>query len=219
MISIRPGFGDPACPRLLCLGAHSDDLEIGAGGTILELGERHASGEITWVVFSGVGERRSEAQASGEHFTAAFTRRRIDVHAFEDGFFPSHTSAIKRIFESLKSELQPDIVFTHFREDRHQDHRLISDLTWQTFRDHLILEYEIPKYDGDLGVPNLHVPISERSREGKLSALERHFGTQRSKDWFTRDTFLALMRLRGIECRSPTGYAEAFHCRKASLAF
>lgn len=219
MISVAGHFANTDRPRLLCLGAHSDDLEIGAGATILQIAEANPSGEIAWIVFSGVGERRDEAQRSAEHFAAGYAGKRIEVHGFEDGFFPYHGPEIKRIFETLKRDLHPDIVFTHFRDDRHQDHRLISDLTWQTFRDHLILEYEIPKYDGDLATPNLYVPVSEQTREEKLKSLDLHFGSQRSKDWFTRETFLALMRLRGVECRSGSGYAEAFHCRKLLFTF
>ena len=154
---------------------------------------------------------------SAEHFTAGFAHRKIDVHAFGDGFFPYEGAKIKRVFEQLKQDLQPDVVFTHFREDLHQDHRVISDLAWQTFRDHLILEYEIPKYDGDFGRPNLFVPIPDRWREAKLAALEEYFGTQRNKSWFSAETFNAVMRLRGVECRSGTGYAEAFHCRKVHM--
>lgn len=217
MIVFDAIFAESARPKLLCLGAHSDDLEIGAGATILHFAKRHAKGEITWVVFSGVGERRDEATLSAGHFTAGFSRRSIEIHDFADGFFPYQGERIKAVFEKLKHDLQPDIVFTHFREDLHQDHRMISDLTWQTFRDHLILEYEIPKYDGDVGRPNLFVPISDECRKQKIAALQKYFGTQRNKNWFSEETFNAIMRLRGVESRSSTGYAEAFYCRKVLI--
>ncbi|HEY4281740.1 MAG TPA: PIG-L deacetylase family protein [Chthoniobacterales bacterium] len=198
--------------KLLFLGAHSDDIEIGCGGTILELAANNSQLEIVWVVFSADGKRRQEARSSARVFLKGVGHTKVIVHSFKGSFFPVQAEAIKRSFEKLKGHFDPDMVFTHYREDRHQDHRLLSDLTWNTFRDHLILEYEIPKYDGDLGNPNLFLPLDESACRRKVQQLCRMFGTQRNKHWFSEDTFLALMRLRGIECASK--YAEAFHCRK-----
>lgn len=200
--------------RLLFLGAHSDDIEIGCGGTILRLTKRNPGLEIVWVVFSADGSRRREARAGAQLFLKDAGQFKVVLKKFRNGFFPTQGELIKESFETLKRSFNPDIVFTHYREDRHQDHRLLSDLTWNTFRDHFILEYEIPKYDGDLGIPNLFVPLDEAVCRRKARDLCRIFGTQKSKHWFSEDTFLALMRLRGIECASR--YAEAFHCRKMS---
>ena len=201
--------------RVLALGAHSDDIEIGAGGMVLRFAQAGAS--FDWVVFSGHGERLHEARTSAAAFCEGSCLHSTSVEAFRDGFFPSQATEIKERFEALKTHLQPDLVLTHAREDRHQDHRLISDLTWNTFRDALILEYEIPKYDGDLGAPNLFVPISERDAARKVALLHEHFSSQRERDWFDGETFRALLRLRGMECRSESRYAEAFYARKLVL--
>lgn len=200
-------------PQILCLGAHSDDIEIGCGGTILRLLKTYPNARVTWVVFSGKGSRVDEAQASAESFLAGIKEKQIFVKDFRDGFFPYTGADIKEFFESLKP-LEPDIVFTHYREDRHQDHRVISDLTWNTFRDHFVLEYEIPKYDGDLGTPNFYVHLDKKTCQQKVQLLVKHFGTQANKHWFTEETFLAILRLRGIESRAPEHYAEAFYGRK-----
>jgi LmbE family N-acetylglucosaminyl deacetylase len=204
--------------RVLALGAHADDIEIGSGGTVLHLVERGLVMAATWVVFSGAGERADEARASGAAFLDGVPEREIVVYASRDGFFPYSGGAIKEIFERLKREVDPDFVLTHRGDDAHQDHRLISELTWNTFRDHLILEYEIPKYDGDMGRPNLFVPLGEPTYRRKVELLRKLFPSQQSKPWFTEDTFLALMRLRGMESNAPSRYAEAFHCRKLVLA-
>ena len=206
------GYPD-ASPHILCLGAHSDDIEIGCGGTILRLLKTYPNARVTWVVFSGQGSRVDEAQASAESFLAGIKEKQILVKDFRDGFFPYTGANIKAVFESLKP-LEPDIVFTHYRDDRHQDHRVISDLTWNTFRDHLVLEYEIPKYDGDLGTPNFYVHLDREICQQKVQLLVKHFGTQANKHWFTDETFLAILRLRGIESRAPEQYAEAFYGRK-----
>jgi len=203
--------------RVLALGCHSDDIEIGAGGTLLRLQERY--GErllVRWIVFSAHGERRDEARASAAEMIGS-TPLEVDVHGFRDGYFPYTGAEVKDVFESLKEEPAPHLIFTHHRHDLHQDHRLLCELTWNTFRDHLVLEYEIPKYDADLGSPNVFVPVTAAQCRRKVEVLLRHFGTQRSKHWFTEDLFLGLLRLRGAECRSPTGYAEAFHGRKLVL--
>lgn len=217
MLPIRLSIADAAKPTILCLGAHSDDIEIGAGATILALAESCPRARIVWTAFAGHGSREGEARASAEFFTAGFAKAEISIHAIRDGYFPQQTGDIKPLFELLKKNVSPDLVLTHFRDDRHQDHRAISDLTWQTFRDQLILEYEIPKFDGDFGTPNFFWPVSDALRAKKTDALERFFKTQSGKGWFTRETFDAVMRLRGMECNSPSGYAEAFYCRKAVM--
>lgn len=200
--------------NILLLGAHSDDIEIGCGGTILRLANSRSDLNVLWVVFSANGKRRLEASSSARLFLQGVDRSKVVVKQFKESFFPVQEESIKGYFEVLKKSFKPDIVFTHYRDDRHQDHRVLSDLAWNTFRDHLILEYEIPKYDGDLGIPNLFVPLDEAVCRRKARHLCRIFGTQKSKHWFSQDTFLALMRLRGIECASQ--YAEAFHCRKVT---
>ena len=205
--------------RILCIGAHADDIEIGCGGTILRLLEEHPGSAITWLVLSAAGPRAAEAGAGAARFTERAATRRVVIRAFRDGFFPAAFTEIKECFEGLKGELEEslDLVFTHARNDRHQDHRLVSDLTWQTFRHHLILEYEIPKFDGDREHPNLFVPISEALRRRKVEGLMECFPSQHTRGWFTEDTFLALMRLRGVESGDPGGFAEAFQVRKAVL--
>ena len=198
--------------RVLCLGAHSDDIEIGCGGLILTLLRRRRGVDVTWVVFSGTDNRQAEARHGASLFTARARRKNVILHDFRDGFFP-FDPGIKDAFEALKT-IVPDVVLTHYRNDRHQDHRLLSDLTWNTFRDHLILEYEVPKWDGDLGTPNCFMPLAAPIVAEKVKYLEAAFGSQRSKDWFSEETFRSLMRLRGMECRAPGGYAEAFYTRK-----
>ncbi len=203
--------------RLLCMGAHSDDIEIGCGGTILSLLENNKDVEVHWIVFSANDERSREAQASAAAFLAQARQPKVTLKNYRDGFFPFLGAAIKDEFEALKLAFQPDVIFTHFRDDRHQDHRLISDLTWNTFRDHLILEYEIPKYDGDFGQPNVFVPLPDAICQRKIAILLECFASQRSKSWFDEKTFRAVLRLRGMEANSSSRYAEAFYCRKAVL--
>ena len=198
--------------RLLCLGAHSDDIEIGCGGTILRLLAQGAPVEACWVVFGARGPRAQEARRSASLFLAGAHAQRVLVRNHRDGFFPIEGGTIKEEFEKLKRSFAPDVVLTHYRDDRHQDHRVISDLTWNTFRDHLILEYEVPKYDGDLGIPNFFVPLDEETCMKKIGHILDNFPSQRAKHWFTAETFRAMLRLRGIESCAP--YAEAFHCRK-----
>jgi LmbE family N-acetylglucosaminyl deacetylase len=203
--------------RILCLGAHADDIEIGAGGTLLALAEKYPDLQVCWVVFSAPGERLAEAQASANEFLTGVPSREIKIGSFSESYFPNEWPFIKDWFEGIKSQFDPQIVFTHYRDDRHQDHRVLSDLTWNTFRDHLILEYEILKYDGDLGRPNLFVPLSQKTSARKVELLLRHFQTQTKKHWFTGDTFEAMHRIRGVECA--TGLAEAFYCRKLVCNF
>jgi len=200
--------------QVLCLGSHADDIEIGCGGTILRLAEAHPHLEFVWVVFSADRVRRREAIASAKRFLKGIRKRAIIVKSFRESFFPYAGQPIKRFFEQLKRTSQPHLILTHYRHDLHQDHRMISDLTWNTFRNHLILEYEIPKYDGDLGVPNFFVDLHPRHCERKVEILLECFQTQRSKQWFTGDTFRSLMRIRGIESNASSKFAEAFHCRK-----
>jgi len=203
--------------KLLFLGAHADDIEIGCGGTILRLLGEYSIGEVSWIVFSAGGQRATEARQSADVLLDGLESKRVEIRSFRDGFFPYSGGEIKEYFEALKTFVSPDIIFTHYRNDLHQDHRLISDLTWNTFRDHLILEYEIPKYDGDLGQPNFFVPLDSELCEKKVHYLLEAFRSQERKRWFGQDTFLSLMRLRGMECNAPSGYAEAFFCRKLSL--
>ena len=202
---------------LLALGAHSDDIEIGCGGTILTLLRRYPKLKVWWVVLGASGRRAAEAEASARDFLRGTDRRRVVVKGFRDGFLPYTGVEVKEFFEELKREVAPDLILTHQMHDRHQDHRLICDLTWNTFRDHLILEYEVPKYDGDMGAPNVFIHVDKRTAEKKVALLTKHFGTQRSKHWFDRETFMGLMRLRGIESGARSLYAEAFYSRKAVL--
>jgi LmbE family N-acetylglucosaminyl deacetylase len=215
MINISFEKKDVAKPlSVLCLGCHSDDIEIGCGGTILRLLEQSPSTTFHWVVFSAIGVRQDEARRAAKSFVAADNLQGPYLHEFADGFMPFNGAEIKNVFERLKREVSPDLVLTHNRMDSHQDHRLIAELTWNTFRDHLILEYEIPKYDGDLGQPIFYVPLTQELCEKKVRYLMEAFDSQRNKRWFEESTFRALMRLRGMECNSGSGYAEAFYCRK-----
>jgi LmbE family N-acetylglucosaminyl deacetylase len=202
---------------ILCIGAHSDDIEIGAGATILSLLARGAVRDIRWCVLSGGETRSNEAKQSASEFIASRAAARIEVLEFRDGYFPHESAAIKTWFETLKQECHPDVILTHYRDDAHQDHREVARLTWNTFRDHWIMEYEIPKWDGDLGQPNAYVPLSTEQLARKIDLLDKHFGTQRAKHWFDGETFRGLARLRGMECRAPDGYAEAFYARKMTL--
>jgi len=208
---------DPALPiNILCLGAHSDDIEIGCGGTILRLARQYPNCVFHWVVFSATGVRAHEAQRAATLFAGAGALKGPLLKAFQDGFMPFVGAEVKAVFEELKL-ISPDLIFTHNRNDAHQDHRLLAELTWNTFRDHLILEYEIPKYDGDLGCPTVFVPLDSELCEKKVQYLIDTFESQRSKRWFQSDTFFSLLRLRGMECNAPSGYAEAFYSRKLTL--
>ncbi len=203
--------------RLLCVGAHSDDIEIGCGGTILRLLSEHDDLEVHWVVLGASGQRRKEAVASAEKFLADAKKKTILIKHFKESFFPYFGGEIKNFFEKLKKQVTPDIVLTHYRHDLHQDHRVISELTWNTFREHLILEYEIIKYDGDLGIPNCFVHLDKDICRRKIDYIRDSFKTQKEKDWFTPDAFLSILRIRGIESKAPQKYAEGFHCRKLVL--
>ena len=218
MLPVTLAPKSPGPLRILCLGAHSDDIEIGCGGTILTLLESRADIECHWVVLSADAEREREARESAAQFLKKSHRSEVAVERFRNGYFPFVGDVVKDYFEALKGRLSPDLVFTHHRDDRHQDHRVVSDLTWNTFRNHTILEYEIPKYDGDLGTPNLFVPLDDPIWREKLRILLSSFATQGDKHWFCEETFRSLMRLRGMESCAPRDHAEAFYARKIVLA-
>ena len=203
---------------ILCLGAHSDDIEIGCGGTILSLLERNPELKMDWVVFSAAGKRGEEARASFEAWIGSAPNCNLHLFDFEDTLFPIQLAKLKRTLSDLSKIIEPDLIFTHRLEDAHQDHRTVAEITWNAFRNHWILEYEIPKYEGDLGRPNVYIPLSTSVAEQKLSLLMREFESQQTKPWFARQTFQSLLNLRSIECRAESGYAEAFHCRKQVFA-
>ncbi len=212
-VALFGGTGGPR--RILALGAHADDIEIGCGGTLLRLAAERQGLEVLWVVFCATPERAREARASAGAFLAGVASARVVVREFRDGFLPYSAAAVKDEFEALKGVFAPDLVFTHFRDDRHQDHRLVCDLTWNTWRSHLILEYEIPKYDGDFGSPNFFAALAPATLDRKVSLLHEHFPSQAGKSWFTEDLFRAVARIRGMESAAPQGLAEGFYCRKA----
>ncbi|HTV54938.1 MAG TPA: PIG-L deacetylase family protein [Terriglobia bacterium] len=201
---------------VLCLGAHADDIEIGCGGTLLRLKEAMPQLKFHWVVLSTPGPRREEAETAAGLFASGCDQQ-VVLKDYRDGFLPYDGAEVKSFFEDLKGQVNPDVIFVPWRGDAHQDHRLVAELTWNTFRNHLILEYEIPKYDGDMGRPNVFVPLETPTCERKINYLFAAFQSQLSKPWFERETFMGLMRLRGMESNAPSGYAEAFHCRKIVL--
>jgi LmbE family N-acetylglucosaminyl deacetylase len=199
---------------VLCIGAHCDDIEIGCGGTLLALQRHYPRLRVHWLVLASDARRAREALRSREVFVAASARGEVRVHDLRDGHLPAHFEQVKAHFEDFRAAVDPDWVLTHHGADRHQDHALLSQVTWQTFRDHPVWEYEIPKYDADLGTPNAYVPLPAEVAEQKVKAIMKAFRTQRGKPWFKAENLLALMRLRGLECRADSGYAEGFHCRK-----
>ncbi len=213
MLALQP----QSIQTVLCLGCQADDIEIGCGGTILRLLEQHPGISVWWVVLSGEGGREQESLASAEAWLAEAGARNIILQTFRDRYFPCQGAPIKDFIHSIADQVNPDVVFTHRRDDAHQDHRLLGELTWNAFRDHLLLEYEIPKYDGDLRSPNAFVPLPESTCARKVELLRKFFVSQHDKAWFTPDTFWALLRLRGLECNSPTRFAEGFHARKTVL--
>ncbi len=215
MIKLAPQAAH--APSILALGAHCDDIEIGCGAAIESVIKTNPDATIHWIVFTSNEKREQEARAGASHFAGSAAKLDIIVHDFRDGFLPYHGLAVKEAFEDIKSKIKPDLVFTHFRHDLHQDHRLISELTWNTFRNHQILEYEIPKWDGDLGSPNVFLPVSEDQAKRKIDILQRVYNSQNTKAWFTDDLFWSLLRIRGMECNSPSGLAEAFYSRKMLL--
>jgi LmbE family N-acetylglucosaminyl deacetylase len=202
--------------KILCLGAHCDDIEIGCGGTIIRLVEEYEIRQLKWIVFTSSEERADEARRSAESFMKECKEKEIIIKKFKDGFLPYEAEKIKNLFEELKA-FDPDIIFTHYRNDLHQDHRTICELTWNTFRTHQIFEYEIPKYDGDLSSPNFFVTLNKEVAKSKVDIITKCFQSQAGKQWFDKDTFFAMMRIRGIESASPTKFAEGFYVRKSIL--
>ena len=215
MLPLAPGpSGAPL--RVLCVGAHCDDIEIGCGGSLLRLLAERPGSEVHWEVFSSNPERERETRGSAAEFLASAARATVAVKQFQESYFPDQWGAIKGSFEQLKAT-SPDLVFTHHRHDQHQDHRVLAELTWNTFRNHLVLEYEIPKYEGDLGAPNVFLPLTAEGGRRKVDLILRHYRSQAARSWFRAETFQAVMNLRGVECNAPEGLAEAFHCRKIVL--
>ena len=217
MLPVTLGSSSTAPLRILCLGAHSDDIEIGCGGTILRLLQERPDSSVDWVVLSASPEREIEARASAADFLAGAAARNVTVKGFRESFFPYVAAEIKSFFETLKRGQTPDVIFCHHRRDEHQDHRLVAELTWNTFRNHVVLEYEIAKYEGDLGKPNVFVPLSRATADRKVELLQRHFPSQTQRTWFRPDTFHGVMSVRGVECNAEDGRAEAFHSRKIVL--
>jgi LmbE family N-acetylglucosaminyl deacetylase len=212
---LRLGLGTRDGPlEILCLGAHCDDIEIGCGGALLRLLAERPGCSVHWVVFASDQKRESEARVSSAAFLERAAQSRVVVQSFKESYFPYLGAQIKDAFERLKREVSPDIVFSHHRQDMHQDHVVVAQLTWNTFRNHLVAEYEIPKYEGDLGTPNVFLPLPDAVARRKVELILRCFPSQASRSWFRAETFEAVMRLRGIECNAPEGWAEAFHCRK-----
>ena len=219
VISLVPkpdsGCPQPSDPlRILCVGAHSDDIEIGCGGTVLRLLAERPGSTVDWVVLSASPEREREARASAQDFLVGAAGSQVWVEHFQESFFPAHWTAIKQFLETVRRATEPDLILCHRQHDRHQDHRVVAELAWNTFRNHLIWEYEIPKYEGDLGQPNLFVPLSAAQAERKVQLLMEHFATQAQRSWFRPDTFHGLMSIRGVECAAKDGRAEAFHAAK-----
>jgi LmbE family N-acetylglucosaminyl deacetylase len=200
--------------RLLCLGAHSDDIEIGCGGTVLRIAAEVPGLVVRWVVFSGDERRGTEARNSAAAVLENVSEKQVEVLGFRDGYFPSQSADIKDYFEAVKRDFDPSLILTHWQHDAHQDHRLLAELTFNTFRNHLVLEYEIPKYDGDLGNPNFFVTLTRAQLQRKIDTISHHFVSQRGRSWFVNETFVAMARLRGIGCNAPEGVAEAFYVRK-----
>lgn len=209
-------FGKNKKLDILSLGAHCDDIEIGCGGTLLRLINEDRVQHVKWIVFTSTEERKKEAIASAEHFLKNVNSKEIIVLDFKDTVLADSKQEVKLYLQSVKSGFFPDLIFTHHRNDLHQDHKLLSELTWNIFRNHLILEYEIPKYDGDLGHPNFFITLDEHLVSQKIEALLQYYESQKEKHWFDKETFVSLLRVRGLEIASPTRYAEAFHVKKVS---
>lgn len=203
----------------LFIGAHCDDIEIGCGGSVIQLAAQNPTAQFHWVVLSSTPDREQEAIKSAEKLLADVKNKTIEIKQFEGSVFPYIGREIKTYFEELKSKVNPDLIFTHYRHDLHQDHRITAEITWNTFRNHTILEYEIPKYDGDLASPNVFIPLSEEQYKSKIDHLMSHFDSQKNRQWYTRETFLATMRIRGIESNADSGYAEGFYGKKLLISF
>ena len=215
---LQLGLGPAGGPlQILCLGAHSDDIEIGCGGTILRLLAEHPGSHVHWQVLSAPAEREQEARGSAQAFLATAGSSRVEIEQHRESYFPAQLAQIKDSFERLKSQLQPQLIFSHRLDDRHQDHRVVAELTWNTFRNHLIAQFEIPKYEGDLGAPNCYVPLSRSVADRKVQLIVQHFASQKSRAWFSPDTFHGLMSVRAVECNASEGRAEAFHLDKLTI--
>jgi LmbE family N-acetylglucosaminyl deacetylase len=217
LLSLERAFTDKSITNVLCIGAHPDDIEIGCGGTVQRLLEHNPRLHVDWVVLSSNDERGAEARSAAESLLGGLGSAGIRIESFQESYFPYHGADVKRFFDQLGREITPDLILTHHGNDLHQDHRMVAELTWNTWRDHLILEYEIPKYDGDLGRPNVFVSLDQTQCARKVETLMKFFQSQRSKYWFTEDTFWGLLRVRGVEARAPGGFAEGFYCRKLVL--
>jgi LmbE family N-acetylglucosaminyl deacetylase len=215
MIALRPA-GSGSALRVLCVGAHSDDIEIGCAGALLQVQRFHPRSRIDWVVLTGSADRQRETSQAMRQLIAPARRGKLVFGGFRDTCLPASYAELKDFFANLKLP-DPDVVFCHERTDAHQDHRVTNEMVWGAFRDHLILEYEIPKWDGGLTTPNFYVPLTAAQARRKVALLMRVFGSQRSRAWFTAQTFEALLRLRGIECRASSGLAEGFHARKLTF--
>jgi LmbE family N-acetylglucosaminyl deacetylase len=214
-VILGASLGPPGAPlRILCLGAHCDDIEIGCGGALLRLLAERPGSTVRWMVFSSNPTREAETRAAAGELLTGAAHREVIVKQFRDGYLPSQGTEVKDAFEAHKRDFQPELILTHHRHDRHQDHRMVAELTWNTYRDHLIVEYEIPKYEGDLGTPNLYFPLPAAVARRKIDTLMRSYPSQAGKRWFRAETFEAVLRLRGIECNAPEGFAEAFHATK-----
>ena len=203
--------------KVLCLGAHCDDIEIGCAGTLMTLQQRHPGSSFEWVVFTREERRDAETRKAAAQVHEGVAPANVEILDFRMSYLPFEGAKVKDHFETIKRRIEPSVIFTHRLEDRHQDHRLIAELTWNTFRNHLVLEYEIPKYEGDLGHPNLYVPLDAAVAARKVEMLMSCFPSQHSRAWFSRELFEGQLRLRGIECNAPSGCAEAFHVRKAII--
>ena len=218
MLDLRFG-GGAKIESALFLGAHCDDIEIGCGGTIQKLVDARPNARIHWVTLSSDAVRAEETRKAATKLMSGAKNTDVRMEGFANSCFPYQGAEIKAYFERLKQEIHPDVIFTHYRHDLHQDHRVVNELTWNTFRNHLVFEYEIPKFDGDLGVPNAFSVLTRAQLDRKIDVLLECFESQRTKSWFTRDLFQAIARLRGVECNAPEGFAEAFYVRKASFTF
>ncbi len=217
MLAATLGRGSRDPLRILCLGAHSDDIEIGCGGTLLRLLAEREGSSVHWVVCSTTPVREREARSSAADFLARASKATVVAKTFRESFFPSAWAEIKEFFEEVRRDVEPDLILSHHRHDAHQDHRVVAELTWNTFRNHLVLEYEIPKFEGDLGTPNVFFPLPRAIAERKVELLLHHFASQASRAWFRADTFHGIMSIRGVECNAPEARAEAFHLRKLAL--
>jgi LmbE family N-acetylglucosaminyl deacetylase len=203
----------PAGRRLsvLALGAHPDDIEIAAGGTLLSLAERHPGLHVRYVVMTGTPERQVEARAAARAFTPG-AELEVETYDLPDGRLPAVWGQVKEIMADLARSVRPDVILAPSPADAHQDHRTVGEIVPTAFRDQLYLGYEVPKWDGDLARPNTYFPLTDATARRKVELLDKCYPSQHGRDWWDEETFLALARLRGIECRSR--YAEAFTSAK-----